>query len=103
MLCAFGEYDLTIKFEDIEHLSKLAKLKLSDDEKQALYSDLNGIVGYIDKLSELDTSDTEPMSHISLDRLFQREDKPKSVLGNKALSESSGLEDGLIRVPKIIE
>ncbi len=69
------------KFE-IEKLVQLARLSLTEDEKNQLEGDLLSILGYIDKLETLDTSNIEPTSQaLSLKNVF-REDEP----GEKAES-----------------
>lgn len=50
--------------ETIEYVSILAKLELSDEEREQAKKDMGRMLDYIDKLNELDTSGTEPMSHI---------------------------------------
>lgn len=50
--------------ETIEYVGILAKLELSDEEKEQAKKDLAEMLDYIDKLGELDTKDVEPMSHV---------------------------------------
>lgn len=53
-----------ISDETIEYVGILAKLELSDEEKEKAKSDMGKMLDYIDKLNELDTSKVEPMSHV---------------------------------------
>ena len=53
-----------ISDETIEYVGILAKLELSDDEKEKAKSDMGRMLDYIDMLNQLDTSNVEPMSHI---------------------------------------
>lgn len=53
-----------ISDETIEYVGILAKLELSDDEKEQAKKDMGSMLDYIDKLNELDTSGVEPMSHV---------------------------------------
>ena len=53
-----------ISDETIEYAAILAKLELSEEEKVQAKKDMGEMLDYIDKLNELDTSETEPMSHI---------------------------------------
>lgn len=50
--------------ETIEYVGILAKLELSDEEKQQAKKDMGNMLDYIDQLGELDTTDVEPMSHV---------------------------------------
>ena len=54
-----------ISDETIEYVGILAKLELSDEEKEAAKKDMGRMLDYIDKLSELDTTGVEPMSQHS--------------------------------------
>ena len=53
-----------ISDETIEYVGILAKLELSDEEKEKAKSDMGKMLDYIDKLNELDTSAVDPMSHV---------------------------------------
>ena len=53
-----------ISDETIDYVGILAKLELSDEEKEKAKKDMEEMLDYIDKLNELDTSDVEPMSHV---------------------------------------
>ena len=53
-----------ISDETIEYVGILAKLELSDEEKEKAKADMGKMLDYIDKLNELDTSSVEPMSHV---------------------------------------
>ncbi len=52
-----------ITSEIVEHVAKLARLKLSDDEKKLYTEQLGKIIGYFDELKAVDTTGIEPMSH----------------------------------------
>lgn len=61
-----------ISDETIEYVGILAKLELSDEEKEQAKKDMGNILDYIDKLNELDTSSVEPMSHVfPVDNVFR--------------------------------
>ena len=63
-----------ISDETIEYVGILAKLELSEEEKEQAKVDMGKMLDYIDQLSELDTEGVEPMSHVfTLDNVF-RED-----------------------------
>lgn len=53
-----------ISDETIEYVGILAKLELSDDEKEQAKKDMAGMLDYFDKLNELDTTGITPMSHV---------------------------------------
>lgn len=54
----------TISSETMDYVGILAKLELSLEEKEAARKDMERMLDYIDQLNELDTSQTEPLSHV---------------------------------------
>ena len=64
-----------ISDETIEYVGILAKLELSDQEKEQARRDMGRMLDYIDKLGELDTTDVEPMSHVFPVQNVFREDE----------------------------
>ncbi len=61
---------------DIDHIAALARLKLTDAEKQRLGGHLETIIDYIDQLNKLDTDNVEPTSHVIPIKNVFREDAP---------------------------
>ena len=53
-----------ISNETIEYVGILAKLELSEEEKEQAKADMGSMLDYIDQLNELDTEGVEPMSHV---------------------------------------
>ncbi|UCH81781.1 MAG: Asp-tRNA(Asn)/Glu-tRNA(Gln) amidotransferase subunit GatC [Nitrospiraceae bacterium] len=89
---------------EIEHVALLARLKLSDREKELFSTQVGGIIDYIHKLNELDTSDVEPTAHVLPVRNVFREDTLRpSLPRNKVLQNSPGKDESFYTVPKIIE
>ena len=92
-----------ISDETIEYVGILAKLELSDEEKEAAKNDMARMLDYIDMLNELDTTGVEPMSHIFPVENVMREDVvtngdgSEDTLANAPLMRDSGFE-----VPKTI-
>lgn len=88
----------------IEHLSKLARLALSEEEKTTFEGQIEGILGYVDKLNELDTSNVEPTSHVLSLSNVDREDIIRPCLvREEALMNAPDATEKFYRVPKIIE
>lgn len=82
----------------------LARLELTEEEKQLFSEQLGSIIQYIDKLNELDTSDVEPTAHVLPMKNVYRDDEPRpSLPREKALSNAPESKDGFYRTPKIIE
>lgn len=90
--------------KNVEDVAKLSRLKLKEDEKQKFTHQLNAILGYIEKLNELDTSKTEPTLHVVPLQNVRRKDIVKpSVSIEDALKNAPDKERGYFKVPPIIE
>ena len=59
-----GEKREKIDLEEVRHVAKLARLRMSDSEIGLYQKDLNAILDYVETLNELDTKDVSPMSHV---------------------------------------
>ena len=73
-----------ISDETIEYVGILAKLELSESEKEDAKKDMASMLDYIDKLGELDTTGVEPMSHVFPVNNVMREDVVTNGDGSKA-------------------
>ncbi|MGE4319074.1 MAG: Asp-tRNA(Asn)/Glu-tRNA(Gln) amidotransferase subunit GatC [Deferribacterales bacterium] len=94
----------TVSKQDVLHIATLARLKFDDETAERFKNDLNNILGYIDKLNELNTDNIEPTSHALDVYTVTREDKAAESLSNEdALRNSASTENGCFRVPKVIE
>ncbi|MCH8157566.1 MAG: Asp-tRNA(Asn)/Glu-tRNA(Gln) amidotransferase subunit GatC [Nitrospinae bacterium] len=91
---------MSAKF-DIDKIAQLARLKLTDAEKERLGGHLGQIIEYIDQLNKLDTADVEPTSHVLPIHNVFREDKV-SRSDADYLASSPSHRDGHYEVPKII-
>lgn len=94
---------MSFSIENIRSLCRLARLHLNDDEIQSTQKTLNEIVDYAEALQKVNIDGIEPMTHAVPMELALREDALKPGVGREGLIGSAGYEDGLIRVPKIIE
>ncbi len=89
---------------EIEHVALLARLKLTDHEKDLFSKQVSSIIKYIDKLNELDTTGVEPTAHVLPVKNVFREDELKVPLPrDKALLNAPEKNDNFYSVPKIIE
>jgi len=94
----------TISINDVKHIATLARLEFDDSEAEKLKDDMNSILGYIEKLNELDTKNVEPTSHALDIYTVTREDVVEPSLSNEdALRNAPDSEDSHFKVPKVIE
>ena len=91
--------------ETVDHISKLALLNLSEEEKAKLAKEAGNILNYFKKLDNLDTSKVNPMTHPieGLKNVF-REDEPwKSLSTEDALKNAKHKKDGYFKAPRILK
>lgn len=93
-----------ISDETIEYVGILAKLELSESEKEQAKKDMGDMLDYIDKLNELDTSAVEPMSHVfPLDNVFREDVVENGDDRENILKNAPEEKDGSFAVPKTVE
>ena len=91
-----------ITIKDVEHVAKLARLELTEEEKEKYSKQLGDILKYVEQMNEVDTTGVEPMSHAIPMVNVMREDKVVSEHTKDELMANAPLkEDGFFRVPKI--
>ncbi len=95
---------MKLSSKEVEYVARLARLEITDKETQKFTTQLNDILGYIDKLNELDTTGVEPMTHaIAVTNAF-RDDKIIDSIGTeKALANAPDGRGEFFRVPKVID
>ena len=95
---------MTIRPRDVRHVAALARLELSPQEEQSLLTDLQAILGYVEKLRELDTEGVPPTTHMLDVGAALREDEVRNEADVEALlANAPDRWQGFFRVPKIIE
>lgn len=95
---------MDIKREDIKHLAELSEFSLSDAEIDSLQEDLQGIIGYISQLDELDTDNVEPTYQVFEMENVWREDEilPQEADREALLALTKETKDNQIKVPKVL-
>jgi aspartyl-tRNA(Asn)/glutamyl-tRNA(Gln) amidotransferase subunit C len=106
--------------KDVAYVAELANLELTAEERVGMLRDLNSILEYVDRLSELDTSNVAPMAQVS-DRYGVDESKQgserfayanredileglrKSLPHDEALANAPDADERFFQVPKVIE
>ena len=89
---------------DVNYVAQLARLKLSPDEQQQLGAQLGDILGYIEKLKEVDVSGVEPTAHpFPLVNITRPDETRPSLPHEEAMRNAPQTNSGLFVVPKIVE
>ncbi len=96
---------MRITEKDVLYVADLANLELTPQERQRMVKDLDSILTYIDRLSELNTDDVPPMAQASTDaKNVWREDIHRPSLPHKEAMANAPATDGdFFKVPKVIE
>lgn len=93
-----------ISDEMIEYVGILAKLELSEEEREQAKKDMGRMLDYIDKLNELETDDVEPMSHIfDVNNVFREDIVTNGDDREQMLANAPEKKDGTYMVPKTFE
>jgi len=88
----------------IEKVSRLARLELTDGEKEEFTQQLSDIIGYVEKINELDTGNVMPAEHIvDLKNVFRQPDATTEIERADLEASAPCFKHGHIVVPKIIE
>lgn len=95
---------MKINREQVEHVARLARLALSDEERDSLTGDMDAILGYVAKLDQLDTDHIVPTAHaVPVENAFREDAIARSIGTEKALQNAPEASDDCFVVPKVIE
>ncbi|HUK73842.1 MAG TPA: Asp-tRNA(Asn)/Glu-tRNA(Gln) amidotransferase subunit GatC [Candidatus Bathyarchaeia archaeon] len=97
--------------KDVAYVAELAHLELTAEERARMLKDLNSVLGYIDRLNELDTASVEPMAQVASrygnpqkPEGAMRADEPRPCLPRDEALRNAPQADGIFfKVPKVIE
>ena len=89
---------------DIEYVAKLARIALSEEEKAKFSEQLGSVLGYIEKLEELDTEGVEPTAHPHpMENVWQEDVVSSELSVEAALQNAPKQRQNMIVVPKVVE
>ncbi len=95
---------MKINQQDVEHVARLARLSLNPDDLKTMTGQMDAILGYVDKLNELDTSGIEPMAHaVPMSNAFREDEIIEPIGVEQALQNAPQQAGNYFKVPKIIE
>lgn len=102
-----------ISKEKVKHIAKLARIELTEEEKEKFTKELSSILGYVEKLAKADTSGAKRIAQITGLENVMREDETrgkrqetkdkKQEIRNKLLKEAPSKKGNYFKVPKILE
>jgi aspartyl-tRNA(Asn)/glutamyl-tRNA(Gln) amidotransferase subunit C len=95
---------MSVTKNDVQKVAQLARLRLTEEEETRLVTDLNQMLAYVASLSELDTSNVQPTTHVlPLSNVFRPDEPTESLPQDLALANAPKSGHGHFRVPKVIE
>lgn len=95
---------MTLSLEQVTHIAELARLALTDEEKERFRDQLSAILDYAARLQEIDTSAIPPMANVLPVDTVMRDDVARLGLPpEQILANSPDQEDNMFRVPVILE
>lgn len=88
----------------VDHVARLARLDLTEDERERMQAELTQILGHAERIQELDLDGVPPTSHsLPLSNVLRPDVVTPSLPIEEALANAPEAEDGRFRVPRIIE
>ena len=91
-----------ITIKDVEHVAKLARLELTEDEKELYTKQLGDVLKYVDQMNEVDTSNVKPMTQVIDFVNVMRDDKVVyEITKEELMANAPEVENGFFKVPKI--
>ena len=95
---------MSIDKDTVKHISKLARISLDEKKINSLSKDLSSIIKFIEKLNELNTDKTNPLTSIINASLKSRDDEVKDgKIRDQILKNSPGKNEEFFVVPKVVE
>lgn len=89
--------------EMMEYIGILAKLSLSEEEKEKAKKDMQEMLDYVEKLNELPTENVEPMTHLfQMENVFRKDEVVNDVQSQEMLRNAPREKDGQYQVPKTV-
>jgi aspartyl-tRNA(Asn)/glutamyl-tRNA(Gln) amidotransferase subunit C len=95
---------MKITKQEVQHVAKLARLELSEQEQDKLTDQLSNILTYVEKLNELDTQGVQPTAHVlDINNVMRDDTIVESLSQDRALANAPEKAAGHYKVPRIIE
>ena len=94
---------MSLNESDVRKLANLARLELTDDEVSMLGPQLKQILGFVERLSELDTEDVEPMTTaLEVDNRWRDDEVTPGLTNDEAMRSAPESDDGYFVVPAVL-
>ena len=95
---------MSVSKKDVDHVANLARLEFTETEKDSLIGDLNKVLGYIEKLNELNTEDEDIIVNpYYIENRFREDEIEQSMKVEDVVANAPQSLEGYIVVPKVID
>lgn len=92
-----------IDIKTVDEVAHLARLEFSEEGKVEILNDMNRMLAFVDKLSEIDTQNIEPLIYLTDEKNVLRSDVPAQTISQKeALKNAPNKDSDYFKVPKVI-
>lgn len=94
---------MKITEEIVDHIAHLSRLEFEGEKKEAIRQDLERIIGFMDKLQEIDTENVEPLIFMTKEVNSLREDEViETITQDRALKNAPKKDSDYFRIPKVL-
>jgi aspartyl-tRNA(Asn)/glutamyl-tRNA(Gln) amidotransferase subunit C len=93
---------MRVTTETVDHVAALARLSLTEEERERFARQLDAILAYAESIQALDLSGVEPMSHAASTALFRPDEPRPSLERDEVLAGAPAVADGFFLVPRVI-
>lgn len=95
---------MAVSKKDVEYVAELARIELTEEEKEGLLVDLNNVLNYMEKLNELNTDDTDIIVNpYYIENKFREDEVEESMNIEDVMSNAPERLEEYIKVPNVIE
>ena len=95
---------MALSKEQVEHIASLARLRLTEEEKEKYPGELSAILAYVEKLQAVDTAGVEPTSQVTgLVNVMREDEVIESGIGQDLFKNAPDSSLGFIRIPKVLK
>ena len=95
---------MSVDLATVKRVARLSRIAVTDEEAQRMMGELNGILGFVEQLSEVDVTGVEPMTSVTPMTMRKRQDVVTD--GDKAddiVANAPGADQNFFLVPKVVE
>jgi aspartyl-tRNA(Asn)/glutamyl-tRNA(Gln) amidotransferase subunit C len=89
---------------DIDYVANLARIELTDEERERFSSQLGGILEYFDQLNQVDVDGVEPMAHaFQVENVLRDDAAVEGIDPETAVKHAAAKRNHMVQVPKVVE